>query len=135
MTLDAYEVDRKVTNLFKINPHLLKLLFSDITFLLQSSRSVVIFPSRGSASLSMWARQVSRLEMPAGSCSASSMVSVLMESRWKPQRNPTLVKTHSTHSLILVAQVDMFPGQYMLTWSPQWLVRAFIVFMWLKKKN
>lgn len=126
MTVDTYEVDRKVDKSFQNQS-----TFVEVTFLWHHfpfvNFTLSCDLSRGSASLSMWARQVSRLEMPAGSCSASSMVSVLMESHWKPLQNPTLMKTNSTHSLILVAQVVMFPGRCMLTWSPQWLVRALVL--------
>lgn len=71
------------------------------------------FLLRGSASLSMWARQVSRQEMPAGSSSALSTASGLMGSSWTIQQNWTLVRTRSTLSSILGALGVMFQERYM----------------------
>lgn len=70
----------------------------------------------------MWARQVCRPETPAGSSSASSTASALMESSWTVLQNWTLVKTHSTLSSTLGALGVMFPEPSMWTWSPQWSV-------------
>lgn len=77
-----------------------------------------------SVSPSTWVRPVSRQEMPAGSCSASSMASVLTASSWTVPHNRTLVTTRSTPSSTLGALVVMSPERYMWTWSPLWLVSS-----------
>lgn len=85
---------------------------------------ICFFLFRESASLSMWARQVSRQEMPAGSSSALSTASVLMASSWRLRQSQTLVMTPSTPSSILGALGVMFQERYMWTWSPQLLVSS-----------
>lgn len=80
---------------------------------------------RGSASLSMWAKQVSRWEMPAGSSSAWSMVLGLMASSWTLQLKQTLEKILSTLSSTLGALGVTFHERYTWTWSPLWLVSSF----------
>lgn len=98
---------------------------ADLYFVSMISFQLDLLLCRGSASLSMWAKQVSRWEMPAGSSSAWSMVLGLMASSWTLQLKQTLEKILSTLSSTLGALGVTFHERYTWTWSPLWLVSSF----------
>jgi hypothetical protein len=84
---------------------------------------VSVLVSSVSVSLSTWGRQVSRLAMPAGSCTALNMVFSLTV-RCQATKPLAAGTTHSTHSSVRLEPASTCPGQCLWTWSPLWSVGA-----------